>query len=96
MKHSSTPSKPHRLNAQSEEAIAALEKRIGSHIEFEEEMERITAHLNEERRRLLDNPAPRGTCPGCFAAIYEGAAAQGWCMDCLPAKTKYEKEAYGY
>lgn len=27
---------------------------------------------------------PRDKCPGCFLAIYDDAAMQGWCTDCYP------------
>lgn len=78
-----------------ERALDALEARVTAHIEFEEEMARIDAHLSAERRTLLDSGPPRGQCPGCFAAIYDGARKQGWCCDCFPQRAKYEKQAYG-
>lgn len=33
--------------------------------------------------RSLKMP-PRDECPGCHAAIYDGAREQGWCTDCIP------------
>jgi hypothetical protein len=38
------------------------------------------------RRAALAKPLPRNECPGCFAAIYDGAAEQGWCCDCFARK----------
>lgn len=79
-----------------EQYLDQLERRIDAHNAHHDEMQRIDAYLNTERRDLLDKPAPRNKCPGCFSAIYHGAAAQGWCCDCHPKRVKYEKEAYGY
>lgn len=81
---------------QREEYLDHMERRVNAHVAHHEEMERIGAYLNAERRAILDGPRPRDICPGCFATIYDGAAKQGWCCDCMPKRAKYEKEAYGY
>lgn len=81
---------------QREDYLDHLERKIEAHNANHDEIERITAYINAERRAILDGPQPRDTCPGCFSAIYDGAAKQGWCCDCMPKRAKYEKEAYGY
>lgn len=67
---------------------------------MKEEEARFFADLDEKirdaMRSCLKEGLPRNTCPGCFSAIYDGAADQGWCCDCFPKRSKYEKEAYGY
>lgn len=55
------------------------------------ELEEMHARVSTYRRLLLKLPAPRSTCPGCFSAIYEGAAKQGWCTDCYPLRASYER-----
>lgn len=55
-----------------------LERRVDAH----NELVRIQAWVDEHRAKALAKPLPRNECPGCFAAIYELAAAQGWCCDC--------------
>lgn len=45
--------------------------------------------IHGRRGKLLDTPAPRSECPGCFCAIYDGARTQGWCVDCYPCCDKY-------
>lgn len=32
----------------------------------------------------MERDQGRGTCPGCKMAIYDLAAAEGWCTDCNP------------
>lgn len=49
--------------------------------------------VRKARRVALRQPIPRSTCPGCFSAIYEGAAEQGWCCDCFPKRQHYERDA---
>lgn len=56
---------------------------------LKETTEWVAAH----RREALAKPIPRNECPGCFSAIYEGAAEQGWCCDCMPQRARYEREA---
>jgi hypothetical protein len=73
-----------------------LEKRVNAHVLNHEIWEKIKRDHAALRRTLLAEGPPRSTCPGCFSAIYDGAAEQGWCCDCMPKRSKYEKEAYGY
>lgn len=49
--------------------------------------------VRKARRVALRQPIPRSTCPGCFSAIYEGAAEQGWCCDCFGYRKHYERDA---
>lgn len=49
--------------------------------------------VRKARRTALRLPIPRHTCPGCFSAIYQGAAAQGWCCDCFGQRDHYERDA---
>lgn len=79
-----------------EQYLDAMEERINSHIAHEEEMARIDAYLRAERLAILENPAPRSPCPGCFSTIFDGARKLGWCMDCYSERAKYEKQAHGY
>jgi hypothetical protein len=46
-------------------------------------------HVREARRKAIAKPLPRNECPGCFVAIYDGAAKQGWCCDCYPSRAEY-------
>lgn len=73
-----------------------MEKRINAHILNSEIWDQINRDHAAIRRELLAEGPPRDTCPGCFSAIYEGAARQGWCLDCIPRRGHYEKQAYGY
>ena len=45
------------------------------------------------RREVLALPIPRNECPGCFSAIYDGAAEQGWCTNCYPRRDSYSSAA---
>lgn len=67
--------------------------------EREQEMLRVLEvtiqRVRKARRGALRRPIPRHTCPGCFSAIYEGAAEQGWCCDCYPLRESYERGATG-
>ena len=54
-----------------------------------EHFQEICALVSENRRKALALPIPRNQCPGCFAAIYDGAAKQGWCCDCWPLRDNY-------
>lgn len=56
-----------------------------------EHFQTLMAQVSANRRKALALPIPRNKCPGCFAAIYEGAAAQGWCCDCWPLRASYER-----
>lgn len=80
------------VNDDYERSCQELEARVWMH----NELVRMAGVVNECRRRALEQPLPRNECPGCFSAIYDGAAKQGWCCDCMPKRSKYEKEAYGY
>ncbi len=64
-----------------------LEQNMKAMEHFEEVLERV----KKNRLEALALPIPRNTCPGCFSAIYEGAAAQGWCCDCFPIRDSYER-----
>ena len=79
-----------------EEYLDALEKRIDAHNANVAARQEIDAYLKDARTAILRQPIPRDQCAGCFSAIYDGAAAQGWCCDCYPQRHKYEKEVYGY
>jgi hypothetical protein len=56
-----------------------LERRVDAHLELVKIQERVAKH----RAEVLAKPLPRNECPGCFMAIYDGAAEQGWCCDCF-------------
>lgn len=56
-----------------------------------EHFQNLQARLSAMRRVELAKPLPRATCPGCFSAIYAGAARQGWCCDCFPIRASYER-----
>lgn len=75
-----------------ERSCEELERNVDAH----NAMVELRAHVNAARLGVLAQPIPRNECPGCFSAIYDGAAKQGWCCDCYPKRSKYEKEAYGY
>ena len=60
-------------------------------VEAIEHFQELQARVSANRRKALALPIPRRTCPGCFSAIYEGAAAQGWCCDCWPMRESYER-----
>ena len=59
----------------------------------EAELDEIVVLVRKARREALRSPLPRHKCPGCFSAIYEGAAKQGWCCDCYPQRKHYEHDA---
>lgn len=59
-----------------------------------EQFQEIVAQVAENRRKALALPIPRNTCPGCFSAIYEGAAEQGWCCDCFKRRAEYELQPH--
>lgn len=67
-----------------ERELEALEKRVEAHNRNYEWHEQNKAYLAAARARVLAMPLPRNECPGCFMAIYEGAAKDGWCTDCNP------------
>lgn len=56
-------------------------------------LQTIVWRVRKSRRAELRKPLPRSTCPGCFSAIYEGAAEQGWCCDCFGSRAHYERDA---
>lgn len=62
-----------------------LERNVDAILQYQE----ICAQVRENRRKALAKPIPRNKCPGCFSAIYDGAAAQGWCCDCWPQRQRY-------
>jgi ribosomal protein L37AE/L43A len=66
-----------------------LERRVDAHLE----LIRLGEVVRQNRVKVLAQPIPRNTCPGCFMAIYDGAAEQGWCCDCHPKRAEYEKGA---
>jgi len=59
----------------------------------EAEMKRVRSEVEKIRRAALALPLPRNKCPGCFSAIYDGAAEQGWCCDCYPQRARYIAES---
>lgn len=67
-------------------ALDELEQRIRGH----RILQVIGWRVRRNRRKVLALSIPRHTCPGCFAAIYDGAAEQGWCCDCYPQRKRYE------
>ena len=70
-------------------AIADIEKNVRA-----QRIMQITVwRVRKARRKALALPIPRHTCPGCFSAIYEGAAEQGWCCDCFPKRKHIEADA---
>lgn len=56
-----------------------------------EHFEALCDQVSANRRKELAKPIPRHTCPGCFSAIYDGAAEQGWCCDCWPLRDSYTR-----
>ena len=68
-----------------------LERNVEA-IEIHEELGR---YVLKARRKVLAKPIPRNECPGCFSAIYDGAAEQGWCCDCYPQREKYSQPDSG-
>ena len=56
-----------------------------------EYFQELQARVSESRRKVLAQPIPRSTCPGCFSAIYDDAAKAGWCGDCEPLRPSYER-----
>lgn len=75
-----------------EQSCAELERKVEAHNQIAE----IDQWLADARRSVLKEGPPRSQCPGCFSSIYDGAARQGWCCDCMPKRSRYEKDAYGY
>lgn len=69
-----------------EAALQQLERNVRAH----RIMQVVKWRVRKARRRELAKPIPRNVCPGCFAAIYDGAAEQGWCCDCYPKRAFYE------
>lgn len=69
-----------------ERELDALEKRIHGH----RILQVVRRQVRRIRAKYLALPIPRGTCPGCFSAIYDGAAKQGWCCNCFPQRKRYE------
>jgi hypothetical protein len=67
-----------------ERELDALEARIEAHNRNYEWHQQNNAYLAKERAKVLAMPLPRNTCPGCFCAIYDLAAKDGWCLDCDP------------
>lgn len=72
--------KPAKTLEELEENVTALEH-----------LKAMQARVSESRRKALAKPIPRNECPGCFAAIYDGAAKQGWCTNCYPLRASYER-----
>ena len=68
------------------DALDALEQRIRGH----RILQVVAWRVRKSRRRVLALPIPRNKCPGCFSAIYDSAAEQGWCCDCYPRRAFYE------
>ena len=64
-----------------------LERNVSAIEHFQE----ICARVSANRREALRLPIPRNTCPGCFSAIYDGAAKQGWCLICWPLRDSYTR-----
>lgn len=62
-------------------------------VEAQRHLQVMVWRVRKARRAALRLSIPRRTCPGCFAAIYEGAAEQGWCCDCFPGRKRYEQDA---
>lgn len=79
-----------------ERYLDEMERRIDAHVQNYEIHQQIERDLASARRELLSEAPPRDQCPGCFLAIHDGAARQGWCCDCMPKRGHYEKKAYGY
>jgi hypothetical protein len=63
-----------RPSTPDERYLDELEKRIEAHNLNAEWHERNNAYLALLRAKYLAEPLPRSTCPGCFSAIYDGAA----------------------
>jgi hypothetical protein len=63
---------------------AELEQRVDAHLE----LVRIQEWCEQHRKKVLAMPLPRNECPGCFSAIHDGAALDGWCWDCNPSRAK--------
>ena len=62
---------------------------LGRNVDAWNHLQEIIARVKANRLEELAKPIPRNTCPGCFSAIYYGAAAQGWCCDCYPIRDSY-------
>jgi hypothetical protein len=62
-----------------------VEQRIDGH----NELVRVREWCEHHRKEVLAMPLPRNECPGCFSAIYDGAAEQGWCCDCYPQRKRH-------
>lgn len=69
--------------------VSKMERNVMAHRQLQVTIWRV----RKARRVELRKPLPRRTCPGCFSAIYEGAAAQGWCCDCFKSREHYERDA---
>lgn len=76
---------PTKQELQQEHELEAMEKRIEAHNRNYEFHKANDAYLSAARARVLAMPLPRNECPGCFSAIYDLAAKDGWCTDCNPA-----------
>lgn len=53
--------------------------------------------VERKRAGLLHQGPPRNECPGCFSALYDKAAEDGWCLNCKhlqPAYERWWKEAH--
>jgi hypothetical protein len=70
-----------------EEYEQDLERKVDAQNELGRVQEWVAAH----RAKVLAMPIPRNECPGCFSAIYELAAADGWCWDCNPTRRKADR-----
>lgn len=53
----------------------------------------VRKSVAKNRAKALAKPLPRNECPGCFSAIYDGAAEQGWCTNCYPRRDSYSSAA---
>lgn len=69
---------------QREEYLDHLERVVDAHNANHEWHDKNKASLAKRRAEVLAMPLPRNTCPGCFMAIYDGAAEDGYCTDCNP------------
>lgn len=66
---------------------------LETNVEAHRHLQVMVWRVRKARRKALATSLPRRKCPGCFSAIYEGAADQGWCCDCFPKRKHYEQDA---
>ena len=48
--------------------------------------------VENKRAALLAQGPPRDTCPGCFQSIYDKAAKDGWCSNCISRAASLQKD----